>query len=137
MRRVWPVVLVLVVAGLAGPAQAQNGGGLLIAIGAGKVVSETNVGARVRGQLVVSFHGDTATGCAAYGLCSYAGTIVVRPRGAALTIATLRHGKRTGHFVSLLLGDGQTGNVTSARVQRSALGGQGGTCLDAAGSTPS
>jgi hypothetical protein len=33
----------------------------------------------ISGQIVVSFHGDTASGCASHGLCGYSGTILYRP----------------------------------------------------------
>lgn len=136
MRRAALVLVVLALAGLAGSAQAQSSSVQLFAfgVGGGKVLSETNLPVGVKGELVVSFRGDASAGCAAYGLCSYAGTIFVRPSGGTLAIATVRQGKRMGHVVTLVLGTGDGGYTTSARVQRSAPGGQGGTCADAQGS---
>jgi hypothetical protein len=81
--------------------------------------------------VVVSFHGDAAAGCASYGLCAYAGTIVIRPRNGTLSILTVRRRGRIGHAATLVLGPGQSGYTTSARVQRSVAGAPGGTCADA------
>jgi hypothetical protein len=135
VRRGWLVVLLLALAGLAGPAQAQNVGGQFFAfgIGGGKVLSETNVPLQTTGELVVSFRGDAAAGCAAAGLCAYSGTIIVRPTGGNLSIATVQRGKRIEHAATLLLVTPESGPVTSARVQRSGPGGQGGTCADGQG----
>lgn len=130
MRRAWLVVVVLAVAGLAGPAHAQSSSGVLVAVGAGKVLSETNIPIRVTGQLVVSFHGDASAGCAAHGLCAYSGTIFVRPTEGAMTLSTVRRGKRTVHEAAVVFGTGRAGNTTSSRVQRAGPRGQDGTCAD-------
>jgi len=133
LRRVWPVLLVVGLAGMAGPAQAQGGSGLLLfGFGGGKVLSETNIPTQASGELVVSFHGDATAGCATYGLCAYAGTILVRPSGGQLGIVTYRRGSRIAHAAFLGLGPGAMGYTTSARVQRSTPGSPAGTCADAA-----
>ncbi|MBV9362986.1 MAG: hypothetical protein JOY89_02020, partial [Solirubrobacterales bacterium] len=89
MRRVWPVLVVLMLAAVAGPAQAQTGSGLLFfGVPGMKVLSETNIPARASGELVISFHGDSTAGCATYGLCGYAGTILVRPSAGDLAFVT-------------------------------------------------
>lgn len=132
MRRLWPVVVALALAAIAGPAQAQTSEQIIsVGVPGGHVVSDTSIPIRLTGQMVVTFQGDAAAGCAAYGLCSYAGTIVARPTNGELAIATIRQGNRTRHAVELFLGTAQGGLATSARVQRSAPGGQGGTCADA------
>ncbi len=137
MKRVWLVLVALALAALSGPAQAQTGvSEVLFGFPAGAtVLSETSMSAQVQGEVVVSFRGDAAAGCATYGLCSYAGTVVVRPQGAQLTVVTFRQHGRIGHAAALLLGTGESGYTTSARVQRAAPGGQGGTCADAHAST--
>ena len=132
MRRVWPVLVVLMLAAVAGPAQAQTGSGLLFfGVPGMKVLSDTNIPARASGELVISFHGDSTAGCATYGLCGYAGTILVRPSAGDLAFVTYRRGSGVGHTGYLGLGPGQTGYTTSARVQRSTLGSPGATCADA------
>lgn len=132
LKRVWPVLLVLALAAVAGPAQAQSGLGLLLyGFTGGKVLSQTSLPAHASGELVVSFHGDATTGCATYGLCAYSGTILVRPSGGELAVVTFRRGGRIVHAAFLGLGPGATGYTTSARVQRSAAGSPVGTCADA------
>jgi hypothetical protein len=135
MRRAWMIVLVLVVLICAGPAAAQLQSSLLISGSApgGKVLSETNIPARVQGELVVTFHGDPATGCGAQGVCQYSGTIVVRPRGGQAGVVTYRRHGRIGHFVFFALGLPENGPVTAARVTRSVAGLPAGTCADAQG----
>ena len=132
MRRAWPVVVALALAAIAGPAQAQTSGQIIaVGVPGGHVLSDTNIPIRVTGQMVVTFQGDAAAGCAAYGLCPYAGTIVASPSNGELTVATIRQGKRTRRAVGLFLGTGEAGVSTSAHVQRSTPGGESGMCADA------
>jgi hypothetical protein len=133
VRRAWLIVVALALTGIAAPARAQVQTGTLFGFGAGgQVLSETTIPVQVKGQLVVSFGGDAAAGCAADGVCAYAGTIVVRPGGANLSIATVRQGKRIEHAATLfVLATPESGPTTSARVQRSSPSRQGGTCADA------
>jgi hypothetical protein len=124
----------LVLAGVVAPAQAQNGGGIVqfgLGLGGAKIVSEVNISASVAGQLTVSFHGDAGAGCAAYGLCPYSGTVVVRPGSAGLLVLTYRRRGRIGHLVALTLPPAGNGYITAARVDRSMPGGPAGTCADA------
>jgi hypothetical protein len=127
------VVVVLALAALAGPASAQTGSSVLLFGGAAgaKVVSETNISARVQGELVVTFHGDAAAGCAARGVCSYSGTIVARPRSGQVGVVTYRRQGQTGHLVFVSLGSPEDAYPTSARVTRSVGGATAGTCADA------
>lgn len=99
--------------------------------GAGTVLSTTDVGVRVSGELTVSFHGDVEAGCATYGLCGYSGTITVRPRSGDLLVLRLRRHHRIAYFAILALAPGQSGYMGAAEVERSAPGQQGGTCADA------
>jgi hypothetical protein len=135
MKRAWVVLIVLPLAALVAVsvAQAQTSVGVqLFGIAAGgKVLSQTSIPVQVQGDLVVSFHGDPATGCVASGLCPYSGTIVVRPQTGDVAVATYRQGGRIRHLVSVALGLGQNGYTTSARVQRSVPGGPAATCADA------
>ena len=132
MRRAWPVMVVLA---LAGPAQAQTSSGFqFLGLPGARVLSQASIPAQVRGELVVSFHGDAGAGCATYGLCPYSGTIIVRPPSGNLIIATYRRGGRIGHAALLGLGAGPTGSTTFARVQRAGPGSPAGTCVDAGSS---
>ncbi|MGN6869678.1 MAG: hypothetical protein ACTHMY_14900 [Solirubrobacteraceae bacterium] len=135
MRRFRLGLVVAALAALAGSAQAQETSGLQVygvaaPIGSGTVVSQTMIPARLRGELVVDFHGDAAAGCATYGLCAYSGTIVVRPRDAEVSFFTVRRGGRIRHVVLLGLVPDPPDYITSARVQRSISGGPSVTCAD-------
>lgn len=133
MRRASMVLVVLALAALAGPAAAQTGVSIYAFGGPGgaKVLSETSIAARIQGELVVGFHGDAAAGCAAYGLCSYSGTILVRPRSGQVEVVTYRRHGRTGHYVFVTLGSPENAYGTSVRVARSVGGVAAGTCADA------
>jgi hypothetical protein len=135
MRRAWLIAAVLLLGALVGPAQAQTQTsiGVSFGFGSGKLISQLIVPAQAQGELVVSFHGDPATGCAAIGVCAYSGTVVVRPRGVGLSVLTVRRHGRIVHPVEFLFGAGQSGYMTYARVQRSVPGGPAGTCADASG----
>ncbi len=134
MRRAWLIAAVTLLAGVAGPAQAQEGvSQVIFGFGPGKLISQADIPARSQGDLVVTFHGDPATGCAAVGSCTYSGTVVVRPTGADISVVTLRRRGRIVHQVEFVLGLGQNSFMTSARVQRSVPGGPDETCADASG----
>jgi hypothetical protein len=117
---------------LAPSAQAQGGDSVSqVLFGApGQIVSETTVQVSTEGQIVVSFHGDAGTGCAASGLCPYSGTIVVRPQSGAIGVVTYRLHGRTRRLVSLFLGAGNAQYSTAARVERSIPGQPPGLCAD-------
>ena len=80
----------------------------------------------VTGGLTVTFAGDPATGCAAQGLCAYAGTETWQPQGSGeVSIATSTdHGRRSVE-TTLVVG----GPVRSA-VQRSQPDGATTACSD-------
>ena len=88
---------------------------------------------RVQGRLVVSFHGDPATGCAVHGLCGYSGTVLWTPpaTGDVEIFESTAH-RRTSYQISLSLygnaGLGSNpGGLTNAITQ-----GPGQSCTDAA-----
>jgi hypothetical protein len=118
-------------------AQAQgSSSAVLYAFGIprGKLVSETNVPVAIGGQLTVTYHGDTGTGCAAYGLCAYSGTVVARPTSGSFDVETYRYAGRIRHMVALVFEPRISGYTTAAVVQRASPGGQSGTCVDASAS---
>jgi hypothetical protein len=78
----------------------------------------------------VSFHGDAASGCAAYGLCAYSGAIVVRPRIGDLEILTERRHHGAAHGATLFLAPAENGYLAVANVQRAIPGQPSGTCAD-------
>jgi len=133
VKRIWMVGAILALAALAGPARAQTEVGVQLFGGPGgaRLVSEATISAHVQGDLVVTFRGDAAAGCAAHGLCSYSGTIVVHPHDGQLGIVTYRRHGRIGHLVFVSLGSPENGYATSARVTRSVSGVPAGTCADA------
>ena len=133
MRRAVFVLVVLALAFVAGPACAQSSSAQLYGFGGapGTVVSTTQVPGVIRGEMVVSFRGDVAAGCAVYGVCSYAGTVMVRPVSVSLAVVTSRFKGRIAHQAMLLWNGLGNGLTTSARVQRTVPGGRGGTCADA------
>jgi hypothetical protein len=127
------VCLILALLGPVAPAAAQLSSTLQIFGGApgAKVLSETDIPVRVQGDLVVTFHGDAAAGCAARGVCAYSGTIVVRPRAGQVGVVSYRRHGRTGHSVFVGFGEPDNAYTTSARVTRSVAGAPVGTCADA------
>lgn len=133
MRRAWMIVLILALVALAAPADARIDSSVVLfgGVPGGRLVSETNIPVRAQGDLVVTFHGDPASGCAAHGVCQYSGTIVVRPRGGQIGVVTYRRHRQLGHFVFVALGPPENGPVTAARVTRSVGGVTAGTCADA------
>ena len=109
----------------AAPAGAQTGTAVLFGFGGptgATIISATDIPVSTTGELVVSFHGDLATGCAASGLCGYSGTVIVRLGSGDLFVAKYRHGRATGYdgFLGLGLGLGQA--LTVAHVERDGSG---------------
>src|SRR5437016_3059550 len=95
------VVALLAGAGSAG-AQTQVGFGGNFFGGGG---TSTDFAVNVRGVLIVSFHGDPGTGCAARGLCGYSGLVSVQlGNQAELSVANLGHGKGLSNRATLDLG---------------------------------
>lgn len=121
----------LLAAGVPAPARAQSATTFAIGLpSGGKVLSQTNVSGKVQGQLVVSFHGDSAAGCATYGLCAYSGTIVVQPQSADLVVVKYRSHGLIRHEADFSLQSGNSGFLTVAQVQRSVPGQPAGECAD-------
>jgi hypothetical protein len=119
-------------------AQAQNGGGFGVSLfgsPSGRPIAATSVPVSISGQVAVTFHGDSGSGCAASGLCGYSGTIIVRPQTGDLTIETLRSGHRIQRLIAFDIFPVAEGDTTMARVVRSAPGQQGGQCADAEAAT--
>jgi hypothetical protein len=112
-------------AGAAGGGSTQTSLGVPFGPG---LRAETDVPVRSTGKVVVSFHGDPATGCAARGLCGYSGTdtLDAGARGDLLLGTYRRHG-RTEH--DALLMQPPPARVTSAIVADPG----GGACSDAPG----
>jgi hypothetical protein len=106
----------------------------------GKFVADTEIPVRTAGELSVAFHGDQATGCAAHGLCGYAGTVIWQPaRTGDLSIETTRYRGKLEYDAELLLTDqsepaeSSPDGVTTANVRfRPDSGGAGSDCTDAA-----
>lgn len=121
-----------VVAATAGAADAQTAS--FFGFGnAAHVIRQTEVSGKVTGQVVVSFHGDQASGCGVLGVCGYSGTVIWNPGASVdLEIATLRVHKRIRYAGSVLFGIGPSSDVnTTARVERSVGGHTAGRCVDA------
>lgn len=85
-------------------AGAQGDAPVSYGLTGGRVVSETGMTVRAQGSVVVSFHGDLASGCAAAGLCGLHGTLTFRPRRGALLIDDLMvKGRRLQRAMLVLL----------------------------------
>ena len=96
----------------------------------GQIVSETSVPVRAEGQIVVAFHGDAGAGCAAFGLCPYSGTILVRPGNGALGLITYRQHGRIERQATLFLTPGPAQYSAAANVERAIPGQPPGMCAD-------
>jgi hypothetical protein len=94
-----------------------------------KLVSEVYMPVCATGRLTVNFAGDLAAGCAARGLCGYAGTETWQPRGVGdLAISTFeQHGRR--HSTGTMIFGGPGTPVRSA-LQRSQATGTTTPCSD-------
>jgi hypothetical protein len=115
---------------IVGVARAQT---VVIGVGPGRG-SAQEVDVSMTGSLVVSFHGDQGTGCAARGLCAYSGIVVWRPGPQShglLEITTLRsHGRRVYTANLSLFPNYGGGADVSAEVRRSIAGQSPGICAD-------
>ena len=129
------VFLVMLAAALllpAGVAAAQSTSSQLILTGvsSGKILAEADIPFHIAGQLTVAFHGDAPSGCAAYGLCSYSGTVVVRPANGELILLTERRHHHVVHTADMFITPSFNGFLTVAEVQRASSGQTSGTCAD-------
>ncbi len=119
-------------AAAARPTCSSNGAsGSFFLYGRGaKLVSETDLPVCVTGGITVTFAGAPTAGCAAHGLCAYAGTERWRPQGpGTVSISTFtRHGRRSVS-ATLLIGGGPGATVRAA-VQRSQPDGVTTACSD-------
>jgi hypothetical protein len=130
MRRIVLVVALLVCA-----TSARAASSVFLFGGGPGVVSATAVQITVTGSLVVSFHGDQSTGCAARGLCGYSGVITWRPQADAsrgfLNVEKLRTGGRTSYQASLnFYSQASSPADLSASVLHQVPGQPLGTCVD-------
>ena len=130
-KLLWVAVLAV---GVVAPTLAYAQGTSVSVFGAvgARVVSVTTLPTSASGELVVSFHGDPATGCARRGLCGYSGTIVLRPGDPTVTVIKSRIRRRITYQVSFLPGFGDQATLTLAQVQRAGAGAPVGLCADAA-----
>ena len=126
----WQARVLVVAVGLiaAAPAAAQSSTGSFsvgIPISGVAPISQSAVNVSTVGELEIDFHGDQHSGCAANGLCSYSGTLIVRLGSGELLVEKYRHGHNLSYTGVLSLGlfDG----VTVARVDR---GNGAGLCAD-------
>jgi hypothetical protein len=119
MRRALAVTGLLVALLLAPSALAQGGGGggVFFAFGQGPArdfptsYSTRDISARLTGDLVVTFHGDAASGCARRGLCGYSGTLVWTPANpSSLEIDGTTVRRRTGYEAGLWVGQNNVAN---------------------------
>ena len=127
-------VLAAIIALLAlAPAARAQGGSSFAFLAPGRVLSDTQLSARVSGQVGVSFHADTGSGCAALAACGYAGTLAWRPgAGGTLEVIRYRQGGQVHAAGDLVLGqsDNGPGALAGASVQRSAGDRALGSCGD-------
>lgn len=94
-----------------------------------KVLSETDLPLCVTGRLTVTFAGDPHAGCAARGLCGYAGTETWQPQDVGdLAISTFRQRGRRAFSATMIVGG--PGNPVRAAVQRSQATGITTACSD-------
>jgi hypothetical protein len=129
-------------AGEPGPLRADaSSSSTVLGVPPGTKATFTQIPVRVRGDVVVQFHGDQATGCAARGLCGFSGTVIWQPpKTGTLEADSFRSGGRLEYNVSLgfsggpLAGAPSSGAVTTADVRFAPTGsaGSSSTCTDAA-----
>ncbi len=128
MSRSLRLALALALTGCAGAAPvavADSGSGYSLTVGQGIGTASAlsrimEIPVRLGGELLVRFHGDPGTGCAARGVCGYAGAVSWRPSTPG-TLNIFESGSRRRSYQSSLdlfggPGDGQAGGVTSAQV---------------------
>ena len=143
------LMAVLILAAFAVSAHAQGVSSTVVSLffGAGSAtgpqpISATYVDADFSGSVVVSFHGDPATGCAREGLCGYSGVIVWRPTNtpsssdASLQIIKFRQHHRIFYDAQLSTSaDPFSGSSVFSHTRRDVAGGTPGTCADASTSS--
>ncbi|MFZ1995406.1 MAG: hypothetical protein WAU75_14940 [Solirubrobacteraceae bacterium] len=97
--------------------------------GGGRLVAQTDMSVCATGRLTVTFTGDPGTGCAAHGLCGYAGTETWQPQNDGdLALATFeQHGRR---FTTATMTLGAPGNPVRSAVQHSQATGTTTSCSD-------
>ncbi len=118
------------------PASAPNcrdsGSSSIISIGftnGTKLLSDTDLQVCVTGSLTVTFAGDPATGCAAHGLCGYAGTETWQSPGLGdLDVSRLEHRGRRFDDASMFLGAPEV--TARSTVRRSQANGNTSSCVD-------
>jgi hypothetical protein len=114
---------------LAAPARAQD----VVAFGPSPPRDSTSVDVNVTGSLVVTFHGDAASGCAFRGVCAYSGIVVWRPQqgSASLDIEKLRRHGRSSYAVTFYNSPNPyVGPPVFAAVRDTVPGQATGTCAD-------
>jgi hypothetical protein len=113
------------------PAAAQSSSGLFV-FGAGATpVATKTIPVRMSGQLTVDYHGDPAAGCAAHGLCGYAGEVSWRPPASGqLEVTELRSHRHVSYDLELFANVADPaavfGGVTTAQVADGSA-----SCVDA------
>jgi hypothetical protein len=115
------------------PAGASDLGGAFAFFGSPQPTSAYQSELKTRGHVVVDFHGEAAAGCADVHVCEVSGTVTWSP-GKTGYLIEYGYRKKGKHFEAGFMGlgdelggDGPPG--TSARVRRSAPGGDG-LCAD-------
>jgi hypothetical protein len=110
---------------------SSSGSSVFLYGGGGRLVSERDMSVCATGRLTVTFAGDPATGCAAQGLCGYAGTETWQPQNVGdLAFATFeQHGRRSTTATMIL---GGPGNPVLSAVQHSQATGTTTACSDQA-----
>ena len=105
----------------------------------GPPTTDMSIPVRITGQLSVQFHGDSAAGCARWGLCGYSGTLSWQPPPAASIQIERTLGGHPHLAIDLIptltAGPQLAGGVTSASVALAggSSSGSASRCLDAAG----
>lgn len=109
---------------------SSGSGSSIFLYGSGvKLVSETDLPLCATGRLTVTFAGDPAAGCAAHGLCGYAGTETWQPQNVGdVAISTFE--QRGRRFSSGTMIIGGPGNPVLSAVQHSQATGTTTACSD-------
>lgn len=115
---------------LASGCSSSGSGSSIFLYGSGvKLVSETDLPLCATGRLTVTFAGDPAAGCAAHGLCGYAGTETWQPQNVGdVAISTFE--QRGRRFSSGTMIIGGPGNPVLSAVQHSQATGTTTACSD-------
>ena len=110
----------------------NNGSSSIIAIGPAngtKLLSDTDLQVCATGALTVTFAGDPATGCAADGLCGYAGAETWQPGAVGdLDVSRFEHRGRRYDDATIFLGG--PGVTARSKVQRARANGSASSCSD-------